>query len=491
MEIDLNYNSSTPLYMQITLIIKDKILSGELPENFKLLSERRLAGRLGVHRNTVVRAYETLISEGLVISSRQTPCGYFVAPRPDTSDRAKKLPSMFSSTDKNFNYHFTSAQIRFEEMYHSSYNADKISFAALLVNKEALPMEFLKQLMQEIIDGDMTEPFWFCAPQGTERLRNDLSEMLFTRNIYVKPRNIQIVGETFEAINNIAFMYLEKGDCVILEEPADPTVVNIFLHVGARLLFVPVEEDGIQIDRLETLVRQYRPKLIYTMPNCHTPTGCTMGIEKRKRLLSCARDYNVPVLEDDSLYDFYYCEKKLPSLFSMDQNNSVIYLDTAGLSFYPGVRLAYLAAPDSVIGMYHRIVNKDQLFLNSLGQYLWARFIERGFYERHVQFLREFYRQKRDRMCGCLSRIPNLSFSVPERGLCVWVKIEKCLNDMRLTTVCERIGLLITPGSVYFPEGQKGENYLRLSFSSASDEQIEEGIQLLKKGMELSRPEAD
>ena len=278
MDIQLNHSSSTPLYMQLKLSIRDKILSGELPEQFKLPSERQMAGHLHVHRNTVVKAYDALVAEGLVVSSHQKPCGYFVgraSDEPEPKQEERKYP-LFSSADKNFNYHFINMQNRFDELYHSSYDTFEIPFAGVLINRQVLPIPYLKQIMQEIIDGNDLEPFWFCDAQGMERLRKRLSELLFARNIYIKPRNIQVTGETYEAISNIAFMYLDKGDYVILEEPAPPAITNIFLHVGARLLSVPIDDEGLRMDILEQYVRRYKPKLIYTMPNYQNPSSVTM-----------------------------------------------------------------------------------------------------------------------------------------------------------------------------------------------------------------------
>lgn len=486
MEIQLKRGSTTPLYKQLRNNIRDQILSGQLADGFKLPSERQLVEKLQVHRNTIKKAYEMLIHEGLVYASVKSPRGYFVRnslaeARPDNASEAKRP---FSSLDKNFNYHFLGLQNTFQRLYNSSYLSDAIPFAGVLANQEALPLEYLHEILGEIVAEGTTEPFWFCDPQGTERLRSDLTDMLFERNIFVQPQNIQVVSETYEALSNIAFMYLKEGDFAIVEEPALPAIVNILLHTGAHVLFVPTQEDGVQIEVFENLVERYRPKLIYTMPNFHNPSTSLMSLEKRRRFLNCAFTYNIPVVEDDSMYDFNYSGSRLPSLYSMDRTNSVIYMDSFNLSFFPGARVGYIVAPDNVIKTYRRIINKDQLFLNSMSQYMWARFFEKGYYGRHRDFLRDFYRHKRDRMCEALSRIPGLSFRTPEGGLVVWVRLPEPLNDRQVAAAAERRGLLLMPGNTFFAEGSKGESYMRLSFSSASDEQIEEGVKLLQELIE-------
>lgn len=483
MDIQLKRNSTTPLYKQLKNNIKDQILSGQLADDFKLPSERQMVEKLQVHRNTVKKAYEMLIHEGLIYSSAKSPRGYFVR-NTLTEAKTDQLPEKkraFSSLDKNFNYHFLDMQNTFQRLYNDSYLSDAIPFAGVLANRKALPFSYLQEILTEITMEENLEPFWFCDPQGTERLRHCLADMLFTRNIYVQPQNIQIINETYEAFSNIAFMYLKEGDYAIVEEPVLPAIVNILLHTGAQVLFVSNETDGVQIEVFEKLVERYRPKLIYTMPNFHNPTGSIMSLEKRKRFLRCAITYSIPIVEDDSMSDFNYSDITLPSLYSMDRTSSVIYMDSANLSFFPGARVGYIVAPDNVIKTYSRIINKDRLFINSLSQYMWARFFEKGYYEKHKEFLKKFYSCKRDLMCEMLAKIPGLSYSVPEGGLVMWVRLPEHLNDRQVTIAAERRGVLVMPGNTFFVEGNKGESYLRLSYSSATDKQIVEGVRRLQE----------
>lgn len=104
-----------------------------------------------------------------------------------------------------------------------------------------------------------------------------------------------------------------------------------------------------------------------------------------------------------------------------------------------------------MIKTYRRIVNKDQMFLNSLSQYMWARFFEKGYYEKHRQFLIDFYRKKRDLMCSALSLIPGLSFSVPDGGLVIWIRLPEYTNDRQIAAAAERTGLLLMPGNTFLP----------------------------------------
>ena len=481
MNIELNHNSSTPMYMQLKNHIKSQILAGTLPAGFKLPSERKLAEMLQIHRNTVIKAYNTLTQEGFIFSSQKAPRGYFVGNAIEEEPCEKcfvKKP--FSSLDRNFNYHFTSMQNKFQELYNSSYMSSAISFAGIVMHPESLPFLYLKQILKEISEGDSIEPFWHCDPQGMPALRKNLAKMLFHRNIYVNPQNIQVIRETTEAISNIAYMYLEKGDYVIVEEPACPNIVNIFLHIGAIPIFVPMEEDGISIDILEKMIQKYHPKLIYTMPNYHNPSSITMSIQKRKQFLECVLAHSIPIIEEDSQNELHYHGAELPSLYSLDHTNSVIYIDSSTLSFFPGARLGYIVAPDNVIKIYRQIINTEQLFLNSLSQCLWSSFFEKGYYEKHKTFLRDFYKKKRDLICKELQTIPEISFHIPEGGVILWIHLEENIHDKLLTSVTEKMGLLIMPGYTFFPNGSHGENYLRICFSGVTDEEVIEGVSILK-----------
>lgn len=150
MDIQLNHSSTTPLYQQIRNKIRDQILSGQLADGFKLPSERQLVERLGVHRNTVKKAYEMLIEDGLIYASIKSPRGYFVKNsviEAKVNDDYKKT-RIFSSLNKNFNYHFLGMQNTFQRFYNSSYLSDEISFAGVLSSKETLPQSYLQEILR-------------------------------------------------------------------------------------------------------------------------------------------------------------------------------------------------------------------------------------------------------------------------------------------------------------------------------------------------------
>lgn len=130
----------------------------------------------------------------------------------------------------------------------------------------------------------------------------------------------------------------------------------------------------------------------------------------------------------------------------MDRTSSVIYMDSFNLSsFFPGARIGYMIGPENVIKTYRRIINKDQLFLGSMSQYMWARFYEKGYYDKHRVFLADFYRKKRDRMVQALSKIPGLVFEIPAGGLVCWVRLPEGMNDRQVTAAAASPTLSIWP----------------------------------------------
>lgn len=482
MNIQINKNSLTPIYKQIKNIIKEKIVTGELAPGFRLPSERKLSQTLQIHRNTVVKAYEELIEDGLIFPSRKKPMGYFVGSENDQEEIINQLTQNgYSPLNRVVKPDFLHSYNQFNKIYIDSYKEKQINMAGMLLNDEVTPVSSIKKIMEEIRKDDSLLPFSYCEPQGAYALRKSIVNMLDKRNISVMPQNIQILSETYQAINLIVETYMKKGEVVLVEEPISADITGVFTNAGAKVVTVPRTRDGIDIPLLEKVILRHHPKLIYTMPDGQNPTGSVLSLENRKALIACANKYSIPILEEGYLAEFNYDDKRIPSLFALDYSNSVIYLDTSQLSFYLGARIAYMAAPENVIESCRQIVEKDQFFINTLSQYMWSRYIDEGYYDKQLAFLKDYYRKKRDLLCGELSKISEISFEKPETGLLVWCRLPNNIDENQLFYRAKKQGLLFMPGYLFFPYGNQGETHLRLSFSGISDEEIVDGVKILKQ----------
>ena len=320
----------------------------------------------------------------------------------------------------------------------------------------------------------------------TARLKRNICKLLSGENTYVNPKNIQIVSETNQAINYLMDMFLHEGDTIIVEEPIVPDNVSLFRHKRVHLVTVPMEKDGMDLVALESLIIKHHPKFIYTIPNAHNPTGIVMSLEKRLQLLKLTQRYGIPIIEEDSLREFRYTENRIPSLYSLDKHKSVILLYSFTLSFPYGVKTGYIVGPYDLAERLGRYITINESSLNSLGHYLLNEYIERGLFEKHLSFLAEHYRKKRDLLVRELDKIKDkgLSYEIPQAGLLLWCRLDENIKERQLYQIAVKKGILIMPGFLFYPYGYQGCGHIRLCFSKGSDEDICQGVRLLGEALD-------
>ena len=480
MNIRINRNSETPLYLQIRAAIKNLIVSQELTPGYKLPSERKLAEELGVHRNTVVQAYGELTSEGYLTASRQAPRGYFVK----VPESLPSFTNRFFPLEKMMQYSFTDKEKLFLDIFGESNKTDYISFGGIVMDQRATPLEETAE-MEQIFSGILEH----ARRDETDRLKQNICQLLSEENMYVSPKNIQLVSETNQALNYLMTLYLREGDSIICEEPIVPDNASLFRNKGLNLVMVPMESDGMDLGTLEILIQKHKPRFIYTMPNYHNPTGRVMSLQKRLQLLEIAQCYGIPIIEEDSQRDFRYTQRKIPSLYALDKYRSVVYVDSFTLTFPYGIKTGYIIGPYDLVEMLGRLIVVDETFVSNMGQYMLNEYIERGFYAGHVRRLASHYRRKRDLLCQELDRIRDqgLSYEKPSGGILCWCTLKESISERHLFQIAEKKGLLIMPGFLFYPYGYHGAGHIRICFSKCSDEEIRKGVAILGEALKESK----
>lgn len=483
MDLKIDRNSCVPVYQQIARKLEEKIVSGELADGFKLPPERRLADEIGVHRNTVIKAYDMLITEGLVVVSREKPKGYFVKAAQDT----QKFGKRFFPLEKAFRYEFRKAEKTFNDVYWKSEKEEGISFGGMVMDRQLNPVEGMEHVVAKIFDysekGSM-EGFY----DETERLRENICRLLTEQNIYVTPKNIQILAESNQIISYLMMLYLREGDCIVAESPMVPDNFSIFYNRGIHVVGIPMEDDGMRMDMLEEAIRQYKPKFIYTLPNYHNPTGITMSLKKRQTLLKLANDYNVPIIEEDYQWDFAY-EKRLPSLYTLDTNKLVIYVYSFTLIFPYMMKMGYAVGPADLIDMMGYALSIDETAVSGIGQYFLNEYIHSGQYENHVKVVQKVYKAKLDLLCQELDKIADkgIFYKKPKGGLLLWCTLTDDINERALCKRAAEKGVLLVPGWVFYESNKKKRGHIRLCFSNVTDDQICRGIRLLGQALDECR----
>lgn len=309
-----------------------------------------------------------------------------------------------------------------------------------------------------------------------------LAKLARDQGIEAAPENVLITAGGSQAMALVLDAFVDWDDTVITEAPTWLGAVHAFRNVGARAVSIPVDAEGTDTHALERELRRLRtegirPKLIYVISNFQNPTGISTTIERRKRLIALAREYGTPILEDDAYFDLRYDGEDLPPIYALDDAGGTMYLGTFSKTMGAGMRLGWLVAPPEIIARLAAL--KIDGGTNVFGSHVAAEWVPEHL-EGHVGELREIYRRRRDLMLQALDRhMPaNTTWTRPEGGFFVWVTLPEGIDTNRLLPQARERGVEFLPGSTCYIDDH-GRNQMRLSFSFASDDEIDPGIRVL------------
>jgi 2-aminoadipate transaminase len=483
MKIELNRESKTPVYIQIADQIRRQILSGELPEGRRLPSERKLAERLGVNRTTILNAFEVLKSEDLLEAA--VGSGTIVRGAGGKGGAAASVPA----AEPVWNQLFSRYAGRLEsglvgDLLTLASRRDVISFATGIASPDSGPSEILDGLGEEILDKENIRALLHSPTEGFLSLRTEMCALMQRRGVFCGPDEVMMLAGSQQGIDLAARVFLDPGDIVVLEEPTYFPAIQVFRAAGARILTVPVDAQGMRVDVLEQLLSRYRPKLVYTIPTYQNPTGTELSLLRRRRLVELAGRYNIVVLEDDAYGDLCYEGSQPPLLKSLDAGGHVVYLSTFSKNVYSGLRLGWIAADKKAVAAFSSAKQLMDLHSSSLSQWLVERFVSSGAMTAHLQKICPEYRERRDLMLSALNRYApsGMVWNTPKGGYYLWCRLPRGVSANRLVLRAAELRVTFIPGGPFFASGE-GDGHIRLNFTYAPKEKIDEGIRLLCKAM--------
>jgi DNA-binding transcriptional MocR family regulator len=483
MKITIDRNSSTPIYKQIRDQIRELILSGVLQPGFQLPPERKLAVKLGVNRSTVLNAYRDLRADALI--SSHIGQGTTVVP-PLSILPGNHLENVNQLPWRQF---LSGSAIRMQQPLISNIlkianRSGIISFAAGFSGHSSDPIDELLETQNRLLKDYGSVLLQYSATEGHYPLRESLSHLMEERGISVSPQEIMVLSGSQQGIDLAVRILIDPGDIILVEEPSFFGALQVFQSAGARIIGVPVDQDGMRVDLLEPLLERYRPKLIYTIPTFQNPSGAVMALERRKKLLQLAYQYQIPVLEDDPYGELRYEGAHLPPLKALDPYGYVIYLSTFSKIIFPGLRVGWVCAPEPVIRQYSLAKQMTDLHTNSLAQWIMDDFLRRGVFARRVAVIKKENHTCRDMMAEALTQYgeKSLEWYTPEGGLYFWCRLPQQLDLSNLVAKAAENKVVFVPGNIFY-HGNSGQNHIRLSFSSTAFEKIKPGIKALNQAI--------
>jgi GntR family transcriptional regulator/MocR family aminotransferase len=486
MRIPLDRDDQEPLYRQIQTFLREQIRLGNLTAETKLPASRELASGLGVSRITVANAYAELEAEGLVYA--RPGSGTYVAPSAEylSEERGEHLAHRDWPLWQQALVSRTWQPIlnEVDALFSTVQNPDLISFAAGLGAEDLFPVDEFAKTMREVFRRDGHTAMGYGDPAGYPPLRETIAQILTRQGIPTHPNEVLVTSGSMQGIALVAYLTLRPGDVVLVESPTYSMTIDLFRSVEAHVLGVPVDEEGMMVENLESILQTAHPRLIYTIPTFHNPTGTSMSGSRRRRLIALADRYNVPVLEDDFAGDLRYEGRAQPALKALDQGGQVIYVSTFSKVVMPALRLGYLVASGPVLERLLALKRTMDLATSNLIQRSLQAYITVGRYQTHIRRACRFYLRRRDAMLEALQRHmpPDVRWHTPQGGLFLWLQLAEGSSADDVFPLAGEEGVIFAPGSFFFP-GQKVKQFMRLNVAMHPPEVIEEGIRRLGRAI--------
>lgn len=481
--ISINRKSKQAIYLQISNQFIELIKNRILPPDTRLPGSRVLAELLGTHRKTIIASYDELILQGWIESIPKK--GTYVN---------KKIPLLqqhdflINSDDKkeiNAGFSFIKDPIiqrgLVEYKDDITYINDGISDVRLAPTKE------LARIYRRIIDMNRVQKYIsYGTTYGNPELRTVLTNYLNeTRGLNITEDNIIIIRGSQMGIFLSSKLLIEQDDYIIVGETNYISADLTFKYAGAKLLRVPVDENGIDTTAVEKICEKHSIKAIYVTSHHHHPTTVTLSADRRIHLLNLANEYNFAILEDDYDYDFHYNHSPILPLSSHDKNGNVIYIGSVCKTVAPVYRVGYLIASTDFIdecAKLRRFIDRQG---DSLLEFAFANFIKSGDLDRHIKKALKIYKARRDLFCNLLqNELGNyFQFETPKGGMAVWVTLDKKYSWKNISNIAKENHLEIGNWKLYDTQNV-GHNSIRMGFAAYNENEIHELIHKLKVTME-------
>ena len=457
-----------PRYRRLAEALTAAIERGDLTDGSLLPPERLLARELGLSRSTVVAAYDLLRDEQLV--DRRQGSGTRVRAIHSPQPRGLELGRMLRRPSLVANVEGNQRQGEIIDL-----------LGAYLLGTSGLPAAALQEVDAEVTSLSHTSGY---APLGYPPLREAIARHMTARGLPTQPHQVLVTAGAQQAIHLGAWLYIQRGDRVLVENPTYPGALDVFTALGARVTGVPTRRNGVALDRLSELVEREAPRLMYLIPTYQNPTGGMLAQHGRRALAELVASRQIPLLEDDSLAELGIDSEPPPPVAAYAPNSPILTIGSLSKLCWPGLRVGWLRAQEAVVTQLGRLKAASDLGGSLPSQVIATRVFD---------MLEDLRRERKPLIAERLelvshllgSRLPVWSWDRPRGGLCLWVRLPYG-SAAEFSQVALRFGVSIVPGSVASPDGSF-DDYLRLPFGHPPAV-LEEGIERLARAWQAYAP---
>ncbi|HUI87115.1 MAG TPA: PLP-dependent aminotransferase family protein [Anaerolineales bacterium] len=363
---------------------------------------------------------------------------------------------------------------------------DIISFGGGLPGPEVFPLKEFREACNYVIDHFGAQALQYSTTEGYRPLREMIARHTARYSVPVTLDNILITSGSQQALDFMGRLFINRGDYIVVESPTYLGALQAWSAYGAQYIPVRTDENGMIVDELEAALR-VGPKFMYILPNFQNPSGATLSLERRKKLIELADKYGVPIVEDDPYGQLRYEGEHIPSLVALDSeyrgydggcySGNVIYLSTFSKLLAPGLRLAWVIAPEQVIRKLVMGKQGADLHTASFNQYVAYEVGKGGFLDEHVKLIRSTYKQRRDVMLEMMEEMfpHEVRWTHPQGGMFLWGILPEYMDAAEVLKIAINRKVAFVPGAAFHATGG-GDNTMRLNFSYSAPDTIREGI---------------
>jgi len=491
--LHLQPESHIPLYIQLRDQLRSLVHAGDLRPGDRIPASRELAQMLGVHRTTVANAYAELEAEGLI--QGHVGRGTFIRGNGNGLHITPPAPPALTNGD-GLRWELLFADERSEEVLSRLTAAaplNSLSFVMARPAVEFFPVEELQTCAHSALRREGHDILNLGASDGYAPLKEALLELLRGEGIPAKDETLLITDGCQQALDLVAKAFVRPGDTVILENPTYPGASAAFHGVRARCLGVPVRTVpepgtalGMDLEALEATLAANRVKLLLLTPDFHNPTGTSMPLASRRRVMELAARYQVAVVEDHIYGRLSHRDERIPSLKQLDRSNLVIHMDSFAKVAFPGLRVGWIVAPPAAIERLRLVKQTTDLHTDQLAQATLAEFLKRGLFQKHLSKMRKIYAERLRALDEALRRhMPEgVRWTQPDGGMCLWLELPPGYDASELMIHSRERGVLFAPGRYFYVQSPM-PNTLRLGFANLNEKELARGVAILAELLKI------
>ncbi len=452
-EYNIKLNKETVKYLQIYNHIKKIIVEKQIKENEKLPPIRKLAQHIGVNNTTIVKVYELLENEGYVYKT--VGSGTFVSMIKTSKDEI--------IVKKDGVIHFESGN----------------------PSTDIFPIEDFKNAVNMALSKDGSSIFEYDEGLGSDDLRQKIVYHLKDKGIKTTKENIQVISGAQQGIDIVCKGLINYCDVVFVEEPTYSGAIEVFKSRGAKIVSIPMLDDGIDIGILKLKLEKIKPKLIYTMPNFQNPTGISYSTYKKKKLIELAEKYDFYIVEDDFISDFKFDSQDNKPLKSYDDKNRVIYIKSFSKILMPGLRIGIVDIPSELLKKVLWAKHSSDISTPGLIQKSMYYYMEYFNWNNYLENVEKIYTQKYKFTKHLINEKLSDKLKVRQGngGINFFLELPRGYSSYDFTRFLLEKGVSVLPGT-YFFDNIVDDRFFRINIAKSSIQDIEKGISIISDNLE-------